>query len=102
MSNIIFDSITTFPNDSQLVVSTRHLDHDSFTREFFEANQGSKGHWDLRLVSNHLEGFTCLATQNLAYDYAERLYPASGVEMKQQPYLIWVGPGNRTSMFSSE
>lgn len=95
-----FDPIATFPNGSQLVVSTQHSGHDSFICELFEANQGSQGRWDLRMVSNHLEASTCLAAQNIAYDYAKRLYPASGVEMKQPPYLIWVGPGIRTSVFS--
>lgn len=98
MSTINFDPIATFSNGSQLVVSTQHTDHDSFTCELFEANQSPQGRWDLRTISNHLEASTCLAAQTIAYDYAKRLYPASGVEMKQPPYLIWLGPGIQGSV----
>lgn len=94
------DPIVTFPNGSQLVVSTQHSGTDSFTCELFEVNQGSQGGWDLRMVSNHLEASTCLAAQTIAYDYAKRLYPSSGIEMKQPPYLIWAGPGIHTSVYS--
>ena len=98
MSKMNFDPIAKFPNGSQLVVSTQHSGNESFTCELFEANQGAKGHWDLRTVSNHLEASTCLGAQTIAYDYAKRLYPVSGVEMKPPPYLIWVGPGFLTSV----
>jgi hypothetical protein len=98
MSKLNFDPITTFPNGSQLVVSTNHTGQDSFTCELFEANPSTPGGWELRMISNHLEGATCLAAQTSAYDYAKRVYPQSSVSMKEPPYLIWVGPGVTTSL----
>lgn len=100
MSNMNVDPIATFSNGSQLMVSTQHSGNDSFTCELFEASQDPQGRWNLQVVSNHLEASTCLGAQTIAYDYAKRLYPTSGVEMKQPPYLIWVGPGIRASMSS--
>ena len=79
MSNMNFDPIATFSNGSQLMVSTKHSGNDHFTCELFEANQGSQGRWDLRIVSNHREASTCVPAQTIAYDYAKCLYPASGV-----------------------
>jgi hypothetical protein len=100
MSKMNFDPLAIFPNGSQLVVSTQHTGHDSFTCELFEAKPGAQDCWELRMVSNHFEGATCLAAQTIAYDYAKRVYPTSSVQMKEPPYLIWVGPGITTSLCS--
>jgi hypothetical protein len=100
MSRMNVDPLATLPDGSQLVVSTQHTGQDGFTCELFEANPGARNGWELRVVSNHFEGATCLAAQTFAFDYAKRLYPHSAVQIKEPPYLIWVGPGITTSWCS--
>jgi hypothetical protein len=92
MARINLDPLTTFPDGTQLVISTQSSKEGGFICELYVARHGLEGHMDLRVVSNHLEGSTCLKAQSVAFSYAQRLYPDLPLGMKEPPYLIWHGP----------
>ena len=81
MGRLNVDPIATFSDGSQLLVSTH------YSRE---------GQWDLRAISDQHEAATCLGAQEIAYSYAQRLYPGTAVGMKKPPYLVWQGPASNT------
>ncbi len=96
MGTLNVDPITTFPDGSRLLVSTHYSKEGSFSCELYVARPGVEGQVDLRVVSHHhLGASTCLQAQEVAYGYAQRLYPSTANEMKKPPYLIWQGPAPR-------
>lgn len=92
MGKLNVDPITTFPDGSRLLVSTQYSREGNFSCELYLASQGNEGRLDLRVVSHHLQATTCLQAQEIAYGYAQRLYPGTANGMKKPPYLIWQGP----------
>lgn len=92
MGTLNVDPVATFPDGSQLLVSTRHSKERSFTCELYVASRGHEGRLDLRAVSDQLDAPTCLEAQEIAYGYARSLYPSTANGMKRPPYLIWQGP----------
>ncbi len=96
MGRLNADPLTTFPDGSRLLVSTRYSKETSFSCELYVAIPGEEGRSALRLVSHHFEATTCLQAQEIAYGYAQRLYPATADGMKKPPYLIWQGPAPHT------
>lgn len=92
MGKLNADPLTTFPDGSRLLVSTRYSKETSFSCELYVAITGDEGRWVLRVVSDHLTASTCLRAQEIAYGYAQRLYPGTADGMKKPPYLIWQGP----------
>ena len=79
MGKLNADPLTTFPDGSRLLVSTRYSKEASFSCELYVAISGDEGRLVLRLVSHHFEASTCLQAQEIAYGYAQRLF--------------WQGPG---------
>ncbi len=96
MGTLNVDPIATFPDGSRLLVSTQYSKERSFTCELYVASPGCEGRSDLRVVSDHLEASTCLQAQEIAYGYAQRLYPGTADGIKKPPYLIWHGPAPHT------
>ena len=96
MGTINVDPIATLPDGSRLLISTQHSKEGSFSCELYVASPGEEGRLDLRVVSQHLEAATCLQAQEIAYGYAQRLYPSTADGMKKPPYLIWHGPAPHT------
>lgn len=96
MGRLNADPLTTFPDGSLLLVSTRYSREASFFCELYVAGPGDEDRLTLRLVSAHLEAPTCLRAQEIAYGYARRLYPGTADGMKKPPYLIWQGPAPHT------
>ena len=92
MGRLNVDPIATFPDGSQLLVSTHYSREGCFTCGLYVALSGDEGRLDLRAISNQHEAATCLEAQEIAYHYAQRLYPGTAVGMKKPPYLLWQGP----------
>jgi len=92
MSKMNVEPLATFPDGSQLLVSTHYSGEGSFTCELYVSRAGEKGKLDLRVVSDHLEAQTCRQAQDMAYTCARRLYPNTTSDLKAPPYLIWSGP----------
>ena len=94
MGKMNADPLTTFSDGSQLLVSTQYSRQGHFTCELYVSSPGVdvEGNVDLRVISNHCDGSTCLQAQEIAYSYAQRLYPGTADGMKKPPYLIWQGP----------
>ncbi|MEK6526544.1 MAG: hypothetical protein AABZ22_06705 [Nitrospirota bacterium] len=92
MGKLNVDPLATFPDGSQLLVSTQYSREGSFTCELYVSSPGEEGSIGLRVVSNHCEASTCLEAQEIAYSQAQRLYPGTADGMKKPPYLIWQGP----------
>ncbi len=92
MGKMNADPLTTFPDGSQLLVSTQYSREVGFTCELYVSSPGEEGSVDLRVISNHCDASTCLEAQGIAYSYAQRLYPGTADGMKKPPYLIWQGP----------
>jgi len=93
MSRTNLDPIMTFPNGSQLLISTACSKEGSFSCALYMATIAADDRGDFHVISNHLAAATCLIAQEDAYSYAQRLYPQSAEGMKKPPYLIWAGPG---------
>ncbi len=85
MSKMNVEPLTTFPDGSQLLVSTQYAGEGSFTCELYVSIPCGKDKLDLRVVSNHLGASTCCQAQEIAYSYARRLYPDTAREMKDPP-----------------
>ncbi len=96
MAKLNVDPITTFPDGSQLLISTQCSKEGSFTCGLYVATTDGKERLDLRMVTDHLAASTCLEAQQLAFGYAQRLYPGTAVDMKKPPYLVWQGPAWQT------
>ncbi|MEE9148388.1 MAG: hypothetical protein V3U27_13415 [Candidatus Tectomicrobia bacterium] len=96
MGTMNVDPVATLADGSRLLVSTQYSKERSFTCELYLASPGCEGRPDLRSVSDHLEASTCLRAQEIAYGYAQRLYPGIADGMKKPPYLIWQGPSPHT------
>lgn len=96
MGRLNADPLTTFPDGSRLLVTTRYSRETSFSCELYVAIPGDGDRLVLRSVAQHFEATTCLRAQEIAYDYAQRLYPATADRMKKPPYLIWQGPAPHT------
>ncbi|HET8579506.1 MAG TPA: hypothetical protein VFL31_00760 [Nitrospiraceae bacterium] len=92
MGRMNLDPLATFPDGSQLLVSTQSSREGRFTCELYVASPGTEGSVSLRVISNHYEASTCLEAQEIAYSQAQRLYPGTADGMKKPPYLIWHGP----------
>ena len=84
--------IMTLPDGTHLVVSTQSLNEGDFTCTLYNATIGEGDDAVFRIVSDHMAAPTCLAAQEYAYQYALRVYPGAGANMKKPPYLIWRGP----------
>ncbi len=89
---ITLEPLTTFPDGSQLVVSTKYSGGGSFTCELYQSVSRDKGKLNLRAVSDRLEAPTCREAQEIAYGCAMRLYPNAPSGVRKPPYLIWPGP----------
>jgi len=96
MGRLNVDPIATFSDGSQLLVSTHYSREGCFTCGLYVVLSGGEGQWDLRAISDQHEAATCLGAQEIAYSYAQRLYPGTGVGMKKPPYLVWQGPASNT------
>jgi len=92
MGKMNADPLATFSDGSQLLVSTQYSRQGHFTCELYVSSPGVEGNVDLRVISNHCDASTCLQAQEIAYSYAQRLYPGTADGMKKPPYLIWQGP----------
>jgi len=92
MGKMNADPLATLPDGSQLLVSTQYSRERHFTCELYVSSPGEEGTIDLRVISNHCDASTCLEAQEIAYSYAQRLYPGTADGMKKPPYLIWQGP----------
>ena len=86
------EPLAVFPDGSQLLASTRYSGEGSFSCELYITSLSAASEYTLRPVSDQLQATTCLGAQELAYDYAQRLYPQAASRMKRPPYLIWTGP----------
>jgi hypothetical protein len=94
MSRTNLDPIMTYPDGSQLLISTACSKEGSFSCALYMATIAEDDQGAFRVVSNHhLAAATCLVAQEDAYSYAQRLYPRSADTMKKPLYLIWPGPG---------
>lgn len=96
MGKLNVDPITTFPDGSHLLISTEYSKDGSFTCGLYVATVGEEERLHLRMVTEHLAASTCLEAQQLAYGYAQRLYPGTAEGMKKPPYLVWQGPARQT------
>ena len=90
MNNV--EPLIVLADDSELLVSTRHSGDGSFACELYLSTRADMGDRALRSVSIPLEAPSCLGAQELAYNYALRLYPDGAKSMRTPPYLIWPGP----------
>ena len=86
------DPLTTFPDGSQLVVSTRYSGDGRFQCTLYVSVARASEGFDLRAVSDFLEGSTCQQAQERAYRYARSHYLQAVDELRAPPYLIWPGP----------
>lgn len=92
MSRINLDKLMTFPDGSQLVISTQCSKEGDFSCALYSAVVEKDDSAAFQVISNHLSASTCLSAQEQAYSYAVRLYPRAADSMKKPPYLIWSGP----------
>lgn len=90
MNNI--EPLIVLTDGSELWVSTRHSGDGSFSCELYLSTRVDMGDRALRSVSTQFEAPSCLGAQELAYNWAVRLYPDGATSMKTPPYLIWPGP----------
>ncbi len=86
------DAITTLPDGSQLLVSTKPSEEDGFICELYTANSDRQGETIFKPLGGHYYGSTCLEAQDFAYRTAQHQFPTSTGELKKPPYLIWKGP----------
>lgn len=91
MGRMNVDSMITFSDGSQLLLSTRFVVEGGFTCQLYVSSLGGQGKEELRVVSNYFEAPTCRQAQDIAYSHARRLYPDLAGRMKEPPYLIWPG-----------
>lgn len=91
MTMMTLEPLTTFPDGSQLVVSTQYSG-EGFICELYKSAAGGKDKLDLRVVSDRLAAPTCRQAQDFAYTCATRLFPHTSSAMRKPPYLIWPGP----------
>ena len=84
--------IMTLADGTHLVVSTQSLQQGDFTCTLYNATFGQGDDATFRIVSSHMTAPTCLAAQEHAYQYALRIYPMAGSNMRKPPYLVWRGP----------
>lgn len=96
MAKLNVDPITTFPDGSQLLISTQYSKERSFSCGLYVASTNEEERLDIRMVTDDLVASTCLEAQQLAYGYAQRLYPGTAEGMKKPPYLVWQGPTRQT------
>lgn len=96
MAKLNVDPLTTFSDGSQLLISTQWSKEGTFTCGLYVASTRDEERLDFRMVTDHLAAATCLEAQQLAYGYAQRLYPGTAVGMKKPPYLVWQGPARQT------
>jgi hypothetical protein len=92
MSRINLDPLMSFPDGSQLVVSTQCSKEGDFSCALYNAVVAKDDGAVFKTISTHVEAATCLIAQEHAYDYAVRLFPRVAGTMKKPPYLIWSGP----------
>ncbi|HJT19160.1 MAG TPA: hypothetical protein VJ746_01740 [Nitrospira sp.] len=92
MSRLNLDPLITFPDGSQLVISTQCSKDGDFSCALYTAVLGADDSAAFRIISSHLQASTCLGAQQYAYGHAVHLYPRAVNGMKKPPYLIWPGP----------
>lgn len=92
MGRTNLDPLMTFPDGSQLVISTQCSRDGEFSCALYTAVIGEDDHADFQVISNHLSAPTCQSAQAHAYDYAIRQFPRAEDALKKPPYLIWAGP----------
>ncbi len=86
------DPIATFTDGSHLLVSTQQSDEGGFVCNLYTARPGQDAGFVFHVLSNYMEASTCLGAQEIAYSYAQRLYPGTAQGMRKPPYLLWKGP----------
>jgi hypothetical protein len=90
MSKLNAEAMKTFPDGSELLISTHRSGDGTFACELFLSRPCAEDIADLRTVSNVFEASTCRQAQDSAYHHACQLYSTGGI--KTPPYLIWTGP----------
>ncbi len=96
MARMNLDPLLTFPDGSQLVVSTQHTGEGVFVCELFVSRTTYNSQNELDSVSAHMQGPSTREAQDFAYRSAQRLYPDTTDDIKKPPYLIWSGPFRKT------
>ena len=94
MGRLNIDPLFTFPDGSQLVISTQCSKEGSFSCALYTVLISAHERMVYRIVSSHLRAETCLSAQGYAYEHAVQLYPRTADKMKKPPYLIWHGPSH--------
>lgn len=92
MSRMNMDPLLTFQDGSHLVISTQCSKDGTFSCALYAMLTAPNEETAYRMLSNRLEGDTCLKAQEYAYKHALYLYPSGGHTIKEPPYLIWHGP----------
>jgi hypothetical protein len=92
MSRTNLETLMTFADGSQLVISTQCSKQGDFSCALYSAVVKEDDGAAFQMISNHLSASTCLSAQQHAYNYAVQLYPRAAESMKKPPYLIWSGP----------
>lgn len=92
MSRLNVDSLMTFPDGSQLVISTQHSVEGEFSCVLYSAMIEKDDRTAFQVVSYGFVASTCMSAQESAYSYALRRYPGAVAVIKKPPYLVWHGP----------
>ena len=93
MSKMNVESLVTFSDGSQLIVSTYYTGEGRFSCELFVRVLQGEENYKLQSVSNLLlEARTCKEAQDSAYRFALDRFPDLANVIKAPPYLIWAGP----------
>jgi len=86
------ESVVVLAHGLRLLEPTLREEDQAFRCSVFEVNAREEAPLAYRVISDGFEALTCLETQNSAYNYAKRAYPAFADRMKKPPYLIWHDP----------
>lgn len=92
MSRLNLDPLMTFPDGSQLVISTQQSVEGEFSCVLYSAMVGNDDHITFKVLSHDFAASTCMSAQESAYGYALRYYPSAATVLKKPPYLVWHGP----------
>lgn len=97
MKRMNVEPMATFPDGSQLLISTQYSREGGFACELYLFVPREMEGSDLRVASDRVEAATCREAQQQAYGYAKRLYPHKAGEIKEPPYLVWSGPNQHVA-----
>jgi hypothetical protein len=92
MSRLNLDPLMTFPDGSNLVISTQQSAGGEFSCMLYSAMVENDDRITFKAISHDIAGPSCMKAQEIAYEYALRRYPSAGLILKKPPYLIWQGP----------